>query len=171
MASSKDYIGEPERSPTAGARAENLMVLAAVLSGVGIGWWAASTEKILEQETLVLLATATITAGLLGITVASMAIVLGFLTEIFGDLIEQLGLRAFFRPFKTVALISAIAALVSIVGAIDSASGSTDVRASLFGLATCVTVWAIIASAILVWKLADYAQLARRAAKVGSTQT
>jgi hypothetical protein len=164
---SKDYIDKSARQSRMGARMEELTILAAVVAGVAIGLWAASTEKVLGQESVVLLAMAVATVGLLALTLAAMTIVLGFLTDVFGELIEKLGLNAFFRPFKVVAVVSAGAGLVSFVGAIDSVSGSGDVRASLFGLATCLTVWAIVASVILVWKLATYAELARRAGKVG----
>jgi hypothetical protein len=77
------------------------------------------------------------------------------------------------RPFGStlypgqVARVSAGAALASFAGAMNSGSGSTDWRASLFGVATGLTVWAILQAALITSKLANYAQMSRRLARLG----
>jgi hypothetical protein len=144
-----------------GAREENVALILAVAAGVALGVWAASKPKVLGEEKDALIAMAGAMVGLLAITLAAMTIVLGFLENFFGDLIEVLGLKSFFRPFKWLAWMSAAAALVSFGGIIDGMTSKTDVRSSIFGLATALTVIGILWSVILVNTLAYYATEAR----------
>jgi hypothetical protein len=150
-----------ERKSRKGVREENATFILASAAGVAIGLWAASKPTVLGEEKDALIAMAGAMVGLLAITLAAMTIVLGFLDDFFGDLIEQLDLKAFFRPFKWLAWLSAGAALVSFVGVIDATSSKTDVRSGIFGLATALTVVGILWSVILVNTLADYATQAR----------
>jgi len=151
-----------EKKSRTRAREENATLILATAAGVAIGLWAASKHTVLGEEKDALIAMAGAMVGLLAITLAAMTIVLGFLDDFFGDLIEELELSSFFRPFKWLAWMSAAAALVSFLGVIDATSSKTDVRSGIFGLATALTVVGILWSAILVNTLAGYATQARK---------
>jgi hypothetical protein len=128
------------------------------LLGVGAGVWAATTSRVLEQEDTVLLAAAGAAVGLLAVALTAMTLVIAFLDGFFGELIEDYGIRRFFRPFVVVAFVSAAAAVVCFAGALDSHSGPTWVRDALFGIAAWLIVWAISGAFGLVLLLVFYAE-------------
>ena len=49
--------------------------------GAGAGIWAATTERVLDQESTVLLAVAGAAVGLLAVTLAAMTLVIAFLED------------------------------------------------------------------------------------------
>jgi hypothetical protein len=156
----------PRKPWLSGARAQDLAVAVAALGGAAVGYWAVKSGRVLGTEAVVLVAMGGAAAGLLAVTLAAMTIVLGFLERFFGKLIDKIGLSRFFQPFRRLAQVSGAAALASFAGAMDSTAGSKDSRAIVFGLATGLVVWAILASVLLVSKLSNYAQMARRLEKL-----
>jgi hypothetical protein len=127
------------------------------LLGAGVGVWAATTERVLQQEPAMLLAFAGAAIGVLAVTITAMTLVITFLEDFFGKMIADYGVRRFFRPFVVIAFVSAVAAVVSFAGAIDNKTGPAWIRDVVFGVATWLIVWAIAGAARLVPKLVGYA--------------
>ena len=152
--------------------------LACVLGALA-GLWAATTPRVLDEETTVLLAAAGAAVGLLAVVLTAMTLVIAFLDDFFGEVIEVAGTRRFFMPFVVVAFVSAADAVVAFAGALDSGGGTgatnqrgfravADVgvgplwtRDLLFGVAAWLLVWAIGGACRLVWKLVGYAVISR----------
>jgi hypothetical protein len=130
-----------------------------VALGTGTGIWAGTTDRVLDQESVVLLAAAGAAVGLLAVTLAAMTLVIAFLEGFFGELIREFGIRRFFRPFVVVAIVSAGAALVSFAGAMDSSAGPKWTKDLLFGVAAGLLVWSIVGAVGLVLTLVSYADL------------
>jgi hypothetical protein len=124
--------------------------------GVGAGFWVAYSSKVLSEETTVLAAAAGADVSLLALTLAAMAFVIAFLNGFFGTVIARLGIRNFFFPFVLVAFVSMVAALVSFAGALDNGTGPAWSQDVLFGVATWLTVWAIVGAFGLVRILVSY---------------
>jgi hypothetical protein len=93
--------------------------LACVLGALA-GLWAATTPRVLDEETTVLLAAAGAAVGLLAVVLTAMTLVIAFLDDFFGEVIEVAGTRRFFMPFVVVAFVSAADAVVAFAGALDS---------------------------------------------------
>jgi hypothetical protein len=134
------------------------------LFGIGAGVWAATTPRVQDEESMVLLAVAGAAVGLLAVTLTAMTLVIVFLEGFFGQMIDDFSTRRFFLPFVVVAFVSAVDAVVSFAGAVDSGGGSgRDVgvgpewtRDLLFGVAAWLLVWAIAGVCKLVLKLVTY---------------
>lgn len=124
--------------------------------GVGAGFWVANSSKVLSEETTVLAAAAGADVALLALTLAAMTFVIAFLDGFFGELIESYGVRNFFFPFVLVAFVSTVSALVSFAGALDNGTGPAWSQDVLFGVATWLTVWAIVSAFGLVLTLVLY---------------
>jgi hypothetical protein len=154
----------------------NLYSGAGCLLGIGAGIWAATTNRIVEEESTVLLAAAGAAIGLLAVAVTAMTLVIAFFEGNFGRFLGALGTRRFFLPFVVVAAVSAVDALVCFAGALDSGGGgdpsthaskisvvSTGVgpvwtRDVLFGIAAWLLVWALAGVIKLVRSLVSYAE-------------
>jgi hypothetical protein len=61
--------------------------------------------------------------GLLAVVLTAMTLVIAFLDDFFGEVIEVAGTRRFFMPFVVVAFVSAADAVVAFAGALDSGRG------------------------------------------------
>ena len=147
------------------------------LLGAGAGVWAIKASAIEGTESSDLIALAGAAVGVLAIALAVMALLMGFLNDRTERLITAAGdtpaegVRDFFRPFKIVAVISALAILASIAGAIDASSvhtvkgsvvtlpGPTWLAVTLFGIAIWFFVWAVIGATQLVRIVVEYGQL------------
>jgi hypothetical protein len=142
------------------------------LLGAGAGFWAIKVSAVEGTESSDLIALAGAAVGLLAVVLAVMALLMGFLS----DRTERLivaggGVRPFFRPFRIIAVISALAILSGVAGAIDSSSvkvvkgsvvthpGPTWLAATLFGVAVWFFVWAVIGTTQLVRIFIDYGEL------------
>lgn len=140
------------------------MVLAMLIASA-IGAWAASVHKLLTKEADVLLAVGGATVALLAVVLAALALVTTFLEGRYGQIIGSAdSVKKFLRPFTFVATVNALAAIVSFVGAIDSdaASGPTALRASVFGLAMFLAIWAILGTLGLISVFTEFAQKRRK---------
>jgi hypothetical protein len=133
----------------------------AVLGGL-VGLWAAKTSSLRAEEETILLATAGAAVGLLGIILAAIALMAGFLRGFYGRVIGELGLRPFFLPFQIVAIVSALAAVFGFSGAMDASPGPEWLSVTLFGLATGFMVAAIVGTVGLVSVFIRYAEIQRR---------
>jgi hypothetical protein len=87
----------------AGARAQDTAIVLAALLGAAVGYWAVRSGRVLGAESNVLLATGQAATGLLALTLAAMTIVLGFLDDYFGRVVDRIGLGKFFQPFRLLA--------------------------------------------------------------------
>ena len=95
-------------------------LLLGLLLGAGMGVWAYAKSGVLAEESAVLLAVSGAAVGLLAVTLAVMALMAGFLTGFFKRvIIQEGGVREFFRPFKIVAWVSGGAAIAGLAGALD----------------------------------------------------
>jgi hypothetical protein len=130
--------------------------------GVLVGVWAANTSSLRAEEETVLLATAGAAVGLLGIILAAIALMAGFLRGFYGRVIGEIGIRPFFRPFQILAIVSALAALFGFGGALDASPGPEWLRVTLFGLATGFMVAAIVGTVGLVSLFVRYAEVQRK---------
>lgn len=142
------------------------------LLGAGAGVWAIKASTIEGTEDSDLIALAGAAVGLLAITLAVMALLIGFLNDRTERLIMAAGgVQDFFRPFKITAIVSALAVLASVAGAIDASSvhivsgsvvtspGPTWLAVTLFGIAIWFFVWAVIGVTQLVRIFVDYGEL------------
>jgi hypothetical protein len=128
-------------------------------AGVLSGFWAAGTPRVLARDLTVLATIAGAAVGLLAVTLAAMALLATFLQGFYGRAITELGIEGFFRPFRIVAAASAVAALASLAGMLDSSAGSRDVRSAILGAAICFIVWAITGTVVLVGVVVRYAKI------------
>jgi hypothetical protein len=142
------------------------------LLGAGAGVWAIKASAIEGTESSDLIALAGAAVGLLAIDLAVMALLISFLNDRTEQLIKDAGgVGAFFRPFRITAIISALAVLVSVAGAIDASSvhvvkgsvvthpGPTWLAVTLFGIAIWFFVWAVIGTTQLVRIFIGYGEL------------
>ena len=145
------------------------------LLGAGAGVWAIKASAVEGTESSDLIALAGAAVGLLAITLAVMALLIGFLNDRTERLIMAAGsVRDFFRPFKIVAIVRALAILAGVAGAIDASSvhvvsgsvvtrpGPTWLAVTLFGIAIWFFVWAVIGVTQLVGIFIDYGELRSR---------
>jgi hypothetical protein len=148
-----------QRDPKAGAFREVLTKYAPAEAacGAAVGIWAATTERVAEQESAALLAVAVAAVGLLAVALTAMTLVITFLDGFFADMVKRYGAPRFFRPFVVVVVVSAGATVVGLIGAIDSSTGPTWTRDFVFGVATWLFVWAVAGTVRLVFKLVFYA--------------
>jgi hypothetical protein len=127
----------------------NGLAIAGILLGVGGGLYAFKVHKVIEGETVILLAMAGASVAVLAVILTATALMAGLLQGFFGLVIQTGdGLRKFFLPIKIVSGVSATAALAGFAGAINASSGPEWVKASLFGLASGLTTWSILGT---VW--------------------
>jgi hypothetical protein len=128
-------------------------------AGAAIGWWAAENRSLLHDEKTVLLAVLGAAVGVLAVALTAMTLVIAFLSDRFlGPLISDVGVRRFFAPFVAVSMVSAAAAIVSLIGAIDSATKAVRPRDILFGLSTALLTWAVLGAVRLVFKLVKWSE-------------
>lgn len=140
--------------------------------GVGAGIWATNVKAIEGTESADLIALAGAAVGLLAVTLAVMALLMGFLSGRTERLIQDAGgIEGFFRPFKISARVSALAILFSVAGAIDASSfsktsagttitpGPSWLAAALFGISIGFFVWAVVGVAQLVRLFLDWGKL------------
>src|SRR5262245_2022411 len=97
----------------------NRRVAVSIAAGVLSGIWAAGTPRVLGRDLAVLGAVTGAALGLLGITLAAMTLLATFLQGFYGEAIAKKGIAGFFRPFRVVAIASAVAALASLAGMLD----------------------------------------------------
>jgi hypothetical protein len=159
-------------------------ILPAALAGAAVGLWAALAPTVRGDEFTILLATMGAAVGLLAVTLTAMTLVIVFLNDaVFRVLIAGVRVSRFFRPFVHVALVSAGAAVISLIGAIDSASGPSDPPATvhsgtaapgptglediLFGVSGWLLVWAILGVVYLVRLLVKWATTSVRLNQIG----
>lgn len=136
----------------------NLGTITGATAGGLIGLWAANNRALLEDEKTVLLAVLGAAVGVLAVALTAMTLVIVFLTDRFlGPVIRDLNVRRFFRPFVVTSIVSAAAALVSLVAAIDSTTKAERLKDSLFGLSVGLLAWAILSAVRLVTKLVQWA--------------
>jgi hypothetical protein len=128
-----------------------------ILLGVGGGIWSDELTAVLEHESDVLLAMAGASVGLLAVALAVMALLTGFLRDYFGKVIATIGMSKFFAPFQTLAVLSAMATVVSFAGAMGSTSGPVPLRGALFGSAIWLFSWSIVEAVHLIWVFVRYA--------------
>lgn len=130
----------------------------AVVLGVLSGFWAAGVHEILDDERTILLAMAGADAAFLAVTMAAVALMVGLLEGFFGQIIESTpsGLPGFFRPFKLIAWVSALATVASVGAAIDVDVSGEKVRSGLFGLSVGLTVWTIFGTVALTYASIRY---------------
>lgn len=158
-----------QRSSPDGERGDGLLTdlaapwnLLGIVLGVGVGVWASQAHSVLQDESTVLLAIAGAAVALLAIVLASIAIMAAFLQGAFGKVIAKKGgVRAFFRPFEIVAVVSGVAGLLGFVGAINGPSGTNGWRDVLFGFASGFMAAAIVGMVGLVFKFVRYAEWQR----------
>jgi hypothetical protein len=125
--------------------------IGAAVLGVLAGIFAISVHKFVKDERTILLAMAGVAIALLAVVLTATALMAGFLQDFFGLVIQKAsGLRAFFRPFRIIAWVSAAAALVGFGGAINADSGPEWLKAGLFGLAAALTTWTIVGTVWLI---------------------
>jgi hypothetical protein len=134
--------------------------------GAGAGYWAIAASAVEHIESGDLLALAGAGVGLLAATLATIALLLAFMTGPTLDVIRGTGgLDPFVRPFRLIAIVDALAILASVAGSIDSSSitksgavspGPTDLASVLFGVAIWLFVWAVVGVAQLVRIFIDY---------------
>ncbi len=136
---------------------------AAVL-GVLSGFWAAGVHEVLDDERTILLAMAGADAALLAVVVAVVALMVGVLEGFFGQIIEsaESGLPGFFRPFKLIAWVSALATVASLGAAIDVDVSEERVRSALFGLSVGLTVWTVFGTVALTSAFIRYSVTKRK---------
>ncbi len=131
-------------------------LLLGLLLGAGMGIWAHAKSGVLEEESAVLLAVSGAAVGLLAVTLAAIALLMGFLQGFYKKVIEAAGVKEFFRPFQIVAWVSGGAAIVGLAGALDSSPGPKNLRAILFGISVALFVWAVVGVVQLVNIFIDY---------------
>jgi tetratricopeptide (TPR) repeat protein len=125
-------------------------LLFGILLGAGMGFWAKAKSGILAEESTVLLTVSGAAVGLLAATLATMALLMGFLSGFYKLVVEKEGVRSFFRPFKIVASVSAGAIIAGLAGALDSGPGPRTLQPILFGIAVALFVWAVVGVVQLV---------------------
>jgi hypothetical protein len=128
--------------------------------GAGAGYWAIAVSAVEHTESADLLALAGAGVGLLAATLATIALLLAFMTGPTLEVIRDTGgIAPFVRPFRLIAIVDALAILASVAGSIDSSSvtksgavnpGPTDLASVLFGVAIWLFVWAVVGVAQLV---------------------
>lgn len=131
---------------------------AGVLLGSGAGAYATLVHKFVKDETALLIAMGAAAVALLAVILTATALMAGFLQDFFGLVIDTATeLRRFFLPFRIIARVSAMAAIVSFGGAMNSDTGAGWLRAPLFGLASGMTTWAIFGTVWLISVFVDEA--------------
>jgi hypothetical protein len=119
--------------------------------GVAVGFATVDNTGVGQEESGVLLDSGGAAVGLLAVTLAAVALLLAFLTGPYKEIIEAVGVRKFFWPFVPVAALSATAAIMGLVGALDGESGPVDARATLDGIALGFFAAAVAGAVYLVW--------------------
>jgi hypothetical protein len=121
--------------------------------GVGIGFWAYYKHSVRLDEGIVLTTDIGASVGLLAVTLAAMTLILGFLQGFYASLIRRVrgGAKAFFYPFKVIAVVSGAAAISGIVSSLDANTSSRQLSSILFGLSVGLLIWAIIGAVQLVF--------------------
>jgi hypothetical protein len=119
--------------------------------GIAVGFVSVDNVGVRQEETGVLLDSGGAAVGLLAVVLAAVALLLAFLTGPYKRIIEAVGVRKFFWPFVPVAVLSAVAAIMGLVGALDSDSGPEDARATLDGIALGFFAAAVAGVVYLVW--------------------
>jgi len=141
-----------------------------VVLGILGGIFAVSVHKIVEHEATILLTMAAADVALLAVILTATALVAGLLQDYFERVIERAaGLRGFFRPFRIMASVCAGAALVAFAGAMVADSSDEVLRASLFGLASGLTTWAIVGNVWLISIFMDQSNKQRGLARAIET--
>jgi signal transduction histidine kinase len=140
-----------------------LIPYAAVL-GAGAGVWAALRHKLLADERTVLLSMVGVDAVLLAIIVTAVALLVGLLEGLFGQMIASGlgGIRRFFFPFKVIAWVGALAIIVGLVAAIEVDISGERTRAALFGLSFGLTVATVLGSLALIYQIVTYSEEKRK---------
>jgi hypothetical protein len=135
-----------------------LSTIGGAAAGVAIGLWAAHTRSLLGDEKDVLIGVLGASVGVLAVALTAMTLVIVFLTDKFlGRLIRDLDVHRFFGPFVAVSIVSGAAAIVSLVGAIDSATKAERPKDILFGLSAGLLTWAVLGAVRLVFVLRKWA--------------
>jgi hypothetical protein len=143
-----------------------------LLLGAGMGFWAISKKTVEGTESSDLIGIAGASVGVLAVTLAVLAIAIGFWNSPIQQLIlDAGGVKAFSRPFWITSVVSAVAILVSIAGAIDASSvsttkaghvitspGPTWLAATLYGIAVWFFVWAVVGAVQLVRIFVGYGE-------------
>lgn len=124
-----------------------------VIVGVGVGFWAYYKHSVRLDEGTILTADIGASVGLLAVTLAAMTLILGFLQGFYASLIRHVdgGPKAFFYPFKVIAVISGAAAVSGIVSSLDVNASPRQTTSILFGLSIGLLTWAVIGAVQLVF--------------------
>jgi hypothetical protein len=143
------------------------LLYAVVFVGVGIvvGFASVDNPGVRQEESGVLLDSGGAAVGLLAVVLAAVALLLAFLTGPYKQIIEAVGVRKFFWPFVPVAVLSAVAAIMGMAGALDSDSGPEDARATLDGIALGFFAAAVTGVVYLVWVFLFHAGVRQAAEK------
>jgi hypothetical protein len=129
------------------------LLYAVIFVGVGIavGFASVDSHGVQQEESGVLVGSGGAAVGLLAVVLAAVALLLAFLSEPYKQIIEAVGVKKFFWPFVPVAILSAVAAIMGMAGALDSDSGPQDARATLDGIALGFFAAAVAGVVYLVW--------------------
>lgn len=124
-----------------------------VVVGIGVGFWAYYKHSVQLDEGGVLNTDIGASVGLLAVTLATMALIIGFLQGFYADLIRSVpdGEREFFYPFKVIAVVSGGAAISGLVSSLDADSSPLRLSSILFGLSVGLLTWAIVGAVQLVF--------------------
>ncbi len=166
---SQESSGKPSRSPWG-------RIKWGIIVGTLVGAAAASLSdqfrSVLNEDPAISLAIAGSAIGLLAVIIAVITLMLTLRTGLYEDIIAaavpdgtgDLGIKKFLSPFRQVAMLSACAAIVSLVSLLFGPSqgfprgtGPEPLEVAVFGIGVLLFVWAVVATVRLIYIVQQHA--------------
>jgi hypothetical protein len=153
-----------KRGPTLWERIPWALIIG-TLAGAAAASLSDQFRSVLNEDPAISLAIAGSAIGLLAVIIAVITLVLTLRTGLYEDIIAaadpdgagDLGIKKFLSPFKQVAILSAGAAIVSLVSLLFGPSqgfpkgtGPEPLEVAVFGIGVLLFVWAVVATVRLI---------------------
>jgi len=167
---------EPQESSVQASRSVLGRIKWGIIFGTLAGAAAASLSdqfrSVLNEDPAISLAIAGSAIGLLAVIIAVITLVLTLRTGLYKDIIAaadpdgagDLGIKAFLSPFRQVAMLSASAAIVSLISLLFGPSqgfpegtGPEAFEVAVFGIGVLLFVWAVVATVRLIFIVQQHA--------------
>lgn len=155
-------------------------LIGGTLAGAAAASLSEQYRAVLNEDPTISLTITGAAIGLLAVTIAVMTLVLGLRTGLYKDIIaaaadpdqpkDDQGIEEFLSPFRQVAVLSAGAAVVSLISLLfgpsqgyPNGTGPRPLEVAIFGIGVWLFVWAVLTTVRLIYIVQRHAINAAKA--------